>query len=124
MKREFHGVSLIEIMVGMTVLGLAMTLMVALVPSTAASLNMAEARSRAGALAQAELEALSLKDLSTLSDGPLTSVTLDDGLELRPNLKLTPAGQGAIRVRITVEWTVRGVKRSQFREKILFPFPR
>ena len=124
MRVVIRGVSLIEIMVGVTVLSLAMTLMVSLIPSTASSLSLAEVRTQAGALAQSELEALSLRDLASLADGPLPPTRLENGTELRPSLKVTPAGHGALRVRVTVEWNTREVVREQFREKVLFPLER
>ncbi len=119
-----RGVSLIEIMVSMTVLGLAMTLMIALIPATATNLSLAEVRTQAGALAQSELETLASGGLSGVTSGPRPPVTLEDGTELTPVVTLTPEAHGTTRVRVTVEWTTRGVARDQFREKVVFPLPR
>ncbi len=119
-----RGMSLIELLVGMTVLGLAMTMMVALIPATATSLSQAELRTRAGALAQSELELLATRDIASLTDGPLPPVVLEDGTELRPTVSAVADGHRAMRVRVTVEWTVREVTRAQFRERVLFPVTR
>lgn len=122
--RANRGISLIELMVGMTVLGLAMTLMVALIPATATSLSLAELRTQAGALAQSELELLAARDIASLTNGPLPPVVLEDGTELRPSVSAVADGHRAVKVRVTVEWTVREVTRTQFRERILFPVTR
>ena len=119
-----RGVSLIEIMVSMTVLGLAMTLMIALIPATATNLSLAEVRTQAGALAQSELETLASKSLSGVTSGPRPPVALEDGTELTPTVNLTTEAQGTTRVRVTVKWKTRGIEREQFREKVVFPLPR
>lgn len=115
-----RGVSLVESVVGATILALAAAVILSLLPSSFLSVRRSERQLQAGALAQSLLEQQKLVYFPDLVSVPtLPSKTLEDGVELKPTLSVTGAGAGAKRVRVTVNWKERSRDFSVFRETVL-----
>ncbi len=120
-----RGVSLIESVVGASILALAAAVILSLLPSSFLSVRRSERQLQAGALAQSLLEQQKLVYFPDLASNPnLPQKTLDDGVELKPALSVTGAGAGAKRVRVTVNWRERDRDFSVFRETVLAKLPR
>jgi len=119
------GVSLVESVIGASILALAAAVILSLLPSSFLSVRRSERQLQAGALAQSWLEQQKLVYFPDLqSVAALPTKTLEDGVVLRPALSVTGAGSGAKRVRVTVAWVERERNFSVFRETVLARLPR
>jgi type II secretory pathway pseudopilin PulG len=119
--RPSRAVSLIEIMISVTLIGLSMSMVVALLPSSKLSAKLSRQRTQAGNIAQGYLEE-HRANLGEIHAGPLSTVNLED-TEFKPNVTTETIGQ-AIKVRVTVTWSHGDSTRSVFREQIFSELPR
>jgi len=117
-----RGISLVELIVSLTVLGLALTALVGLVPAGMLNLRAAEERTRAGDMAQSELEKLSLVDPATITVGEREPVIVDRVeyiLEVALTNPLEATLPNTYRLRVTVRYQHGDIKRAVFRERVL-----
>lgn len=118
--------SLIEVILSLTVLGLALTALVGLVPAGMLNLRAAEQRTTAGQLAQSLLEEASLMDPPAIPAGARDEVELE-GITYRPRVDVGAVDAHlpkARRVRVTVQWKHGEISREVFRERVLTRVPR
>ena len=120
-----RGLSLIEVIISVTILAMALTLIVGLLPGASLSNLLARQRMLAGSLAQDVLEAADKSKLDNLAPGPLDALEVE-GTEFRRQVERTPLSppSAAVRFRVTVSWTHGEQERSVFREMVLSEVPR
>ena len=113
-----RGLSLIEVIISVTILAMALTLVVGLLPGASLSNRLARQRTLAGGLAQDVLES---PDRSNLP----SAISLE-GTDFQRQVVSTPLGppSAAVRVRVTVSWQHGDLQRSVFREMVLAEVPR
>lgn len=113
------GLSLVEIIIGLSIFGLAMAMLISLIPTSSLGQQNTELRAIAGNLAQSTLEELSNK-VSSVVTAPLATVTLEDGTVLQSRVEVKEdATPGLKIVRVVVSFTKSGVTREVFRELAL-----
>ena len=120
-----RALSLLEVVLSVTILAGALTLLVGLLPSASLNSRMARERVLAGGLAQDMLESIDKGNLAALMGGPLTPLTRE-GTEFLRKLELNPfpPPSQAVRVRAVVSWRHAKQDRSVFREQVLSMVPR
>lgn len=113
-----RGISLLEVILSVTILGMALTLLVGLMPGASLSSRLARQRVLAGNLAQDVLEGLPRDNLGSVAGGPLDPVTVE-GTDFKRRIDLNPLPPPslAVRVRVVVSWTHSNHDRSVFREQ-------
>lgn len=125
MPRRREGLSLVEVMVGLTVLLLALVLMVGLLPASTLSLKKSENRTFAGQLCQSELERRVAHQ--QLSVGTIPPSTVEHrGVSYRVEGTIAPesgsggtALAGLFRVRVRASWRERGQDYEVVRETLV-----
>ncbi len=120
MSRRLKAVSLIEVILAVTVLGLALSLLVGLIPSASLSSRMARSRTLAGNLAQDVLESIDTSNAVAVLGGPLDPITRED-IEFRRRIERDPLPppSTAVRLRVVVSWKHGKTEREVFREMVV-----
>ena len=120
MMRRLRAVSLIEVILAVTVLGMALTLLVGLIPSASLSSRMARSRTLAGNLAQDVLENIDFSNAAAVLGGTLDPITLED-IEFRRRIERNPMPppSTAVRLRVVVSWKHGRTEREVFREMVV-----
>jgi len=120
MMRRLRAVSLIEVILAVTVLGMALTLLVGLIPSAGLSSRMARSRTLAGNLAQDVLENIDFSNAAAMLGGTLDPITRED-IEFRRRIERNPLPppSTAVRLRVVVSWKHGKTEREVFREMVV-----
>ena len=124
-----RGFSLVELLMSFALLGLVIVLLLNLFPSSIAAVRLGEQRYRAQTMASSLLEQKMSVPFSQLLVG--TRVTLPvqqfEGVDYQSRLevdKVTGSDPAVLRsVRVSVEWTVRGMTRREVREVLMHRLP-
>lgn len=111
---------MIEVILAVTVLGMALTLLVGLIPSASLSSRMARSRTLAGNLAQDVLENIDFSNAAAVLGGPLDPITRED-IEFRRRIERNPLPppSTAVRLRVVVTWKHGKTEREVFREMVV-----
>lgn len=118
------GFSLIETLLGASILLLAVMLSFSLLPSSWLAVNQGEQKLTAANLAQSLLEARRAASFDNLTDADLPVVPAA-GTEFKPRIKILTTADPRLKiVRVTITWTSRQIERQLVRQATVCKLPR
>lgn len=106
-SKRWHGLTLVETAVGMTLLLLVFVVGLNLLPSAWKAMSAGEQRVQANSLAQSLLEQKSSENFDSITAGPLPDVELN-GTKYKVDLAVDSSVPRLKRLALTLSWEARG----------------